>query len=105
MFLSIQFQVHLLILLPIGALILKLLCHGMPHLQYHADGYEVFYQMDGGDILSAVITTNIELAITGVTILQDISCFVVAFGGTNTLPIVLAVMYLLFNLVSLYIFN
>ena len=50
------------------------------------DGYEVFYQVDGGDILSAGNTTNIELAITGVTALQEISCFVVAFGGTNTLP-------------------
>ena len=49
-------------------------------------GYEVFYQVDGGDILSAGITTNIELAITGVTMQQEISCFVVAFGGNNTLP-------------------
>ena len=50
------------------------------------DGYEVFYQVDGGDVLSAGTTTNIELAITGVSIVQEISIFVVAFGGTNTLP-------------------
>ena len=50
------------------------------------DGYEVFYQEDGGDILSAGTTTNTMLIITGVTKQQEISCFVVAFGGTNTLP-------------------
>ena len=50
------------------------------------DGYEVFYQVDGGDILSAGNTTNTMLTITGVTMQQEISVFVVSFGGTNTLP-------------------
>ena len=50
------------------------------------DGYEVFYQMDSGDILSAGITTNTMLTITGVTETNEISIFVVSFGGTNTLP-------------------
>ena len=49
------------------------------------DGYEVFYQVDGGDILSAGTTTNNMLIIADVTMEQEISCFVVAFGGTNTL--------------------
>ena len=50
------------------------------------DGYEVFYQVDGGDILSAGTTTNTMLNITGVTTTNEISIFVVSFGGTNTLP-------------------
>ena len=50
------------------------------------DGYEVFYQVDGGDILSAGITTNTMLNITGETATNEISIFVVSFGGTNTLP-------------------
>ena len=50
------------------------------------DGYEVFYQVDGGDILSAGTNTNTMLTITGVTATNEISIFVVSFGGTNTLP-------------------
>ena len=50
------------------------------------DGYEVFYQVDGGDILSAGNTTNTMLTINSATITKQISYFVVAFGGTNTLP-------------------
>ena len=50
------------------------------------DGYEVFYQVDGGGILSAGTTTNTTLAITGVTVVQEISCFVVAFIDTDSLP-------------------
>ena len=49
-------------------------------------GYDVFYQVDGGDILSAGNTTNTMLTITGVTSTNEISIFVVSFGGTNTLP-------------------
>ena len=50
------------------------------------DGYEVFYQVDGGDILSAGTTTNTMLTITNVTVAQNISCFVVAYGDSNTIP-------------------
>ena len=50
------------------------------------DGYEVFYQVDGGDILSAGTTTNTVLTITGVTMQQEISCFVISFGGDTSLP-------------------
>ena len=50
------------------------------------DGYEVFYQVDGGDILSAGNTTNTILTITGVTAMNGMSIFIVSFGGTNTLP-------------------
>ena len=50
------------------------------------DGYEVFYQVDSGDILSAGSTTNTMLTITGVTATNEITIFVVSFDGTNTLP-------------------
>ena len=50
------------------------------------DGYEVFYQVDGGDILSAGNTTNTMLTIAGVTVAQSITCFVVAYGDSNTIP-------------------
>ena len=50
-----------------------------------ADGYEVFCQEDGGDILSGGTTTNTELTLTGVSV-HELSCFVVAYGDINTIP-------------------
>ena len=52
------------------------------------DGYEVFYQLaDGGDILSGGTSNNTELTLTGLTLGETYSIFVVAFGGANhTLP-------------------
>lgn len=49
------------------------------------DGYEVFCQEDGGDILSEGTTTNTELILTGVSV-HELSCFVVAYGDVNTIP-------------------
>ena len=50
------------------------------------DGYEVFYQVDGGDILSGgTTTTNTALTLTGVISGIEFSCFVVAFSD-NSLP-------------------
>ena len=49
------------------------------------DGYEVFYQVDGGDILSGGTTTNTALTLTGVISATEFSCFVVAFSD-NSLP-------------------
>ena len=48
------------------------------------EGYEVFYQVYDGDILSAGNTTNTELTLTSVPI-QELSCFVVAFSS-NAVP-------------------
>ena len=49
------------------------------------DGYEVFYQADGSDILSGGTTNNTELTLTGEEVAQTLSCFVVAFS-INTIP-------------------
>ena len=51
------------------------------------DGYEVFYQIDGGDIFSGGTTTNTELVFTVAlsSVLQELSCFVVAFSD-NAIP-------------------
>ena len=52
------------------------------------EGYEVFYQLaDGGDILSGGTNNDTELTLTGLTLGEIYSIFVVAFGGANhTLP-------------------
>ena len=51
------------------------------------DGYEVFYQVDGGDILSGGTTTNTALTLTGVISATELSCFVVAFTKTIPYPV------------------
>ena len=48
------------------------------------DSYEVFYQVENGAILSAGTTNSTELTLTDV--LQEVSCFVIAYGSTNTIP-------------------
>ena len=50
-------------------------------------GYEVFYQVDGGSILSGGNTSNTELTLTGLT-LGIHSFFVVGYGaeGGTVLP-------------------
>ena len=51
------------------------------------DGYEVFYQVDDGAILSAGTTNNTELTLTGEELAQELSCFVVSYSSsTNTIP-------------------
>ena len=50
------------------------------------DGYEVFYQVDNGAILSAGTTNSTELTLTGEELAQELSCFVVAYGSMNTIP-------------------
>ena len=48
-------------------------------------GYEVFYQVDGGDIISAGTTINTMFTGTNLldSVLQQLSCFVVAIGMNN----------------------
>ena len=52
------------------------------------NSYEVFYQLaDGGDILSGGTSNNTELTLTGLTLGETYSIFVVAFSYANhTLP-------------------
>ena len=74
-------------LLLVGALILKLLCHGMLYLQYQmAMRCSIRWMVVIYSVQGSLLTHDYMLTITGVTATNEISIFVVSFGGTNTLP-------------------
>lgn len=50
------------------------------------DGYEVFYQVAGGDTVTAGNTTSTQMDVTGLPAVAQYSFFVVGFGNTNTIP-------------------
>lgn len=50
------------------------------------DGYEVFYQVAGGNTVTAGDTTSTQMIVTGLSAVAQYSFFVVGFGNTNAIP-------------------